>query len=56
MKLQIDFPKNVNTELKLAKAIYEFDTLQQTVIAFCEKELKTYIEKGRKLNGSKSSD
>jgi hypothetical protein len=48
MKLQTDFPEDVNHDLKLAKAIYNKDTLQETLIEFCRKELKNYIEKGRK--------
>ena len=48
MQLQTDFPEDVNQDLKLAKAIYGHNTLQQTLIDFCRKELKDYIEKGRK--------
>jgi len=48
MKLQIDFPDDVNQNLKLAKAIYKFNTLQEVLIDFCRNELKEYIEKGRK--------
>ena len=48
MKLQTDFPDDVNQDLKLAKAIYNHSTLQETLIEFCRKELKNYINKGNK--------
>ena len=48
MKLQTDFPEDVNKDLKLAKAIYGCSTLQEVLIMFCKSNLKVFIEKGRK--------
>ena len=53
MLLQTNFPDDVNKNLKLAKAIYGYDTLQTTLIAFCQSELENYIEKAKKQNQEK---
>ena len=46
--LQTNFPDEVNSKLKLAKAVYDFRTLQETLIDLCEKQLDDYIKKGQK--------
>jgi len=48
MKLQTDFPEDVNANLKFAKVVYGCSTLQEVLILFCKSELKSFIEKGRK--------
>ena len=50
MQLQTDFPDDVNTNLKLAKAVYNHKTLQEALIEFCRKELKNYINKNISKN------
>jgi len=48
MQLQTDFPEDINKDLKLAKALYAYSTLQETLIEFCRSELKNYIDKKEK--------
>ena len=49
MQLQTDFPEDVNQKLKLAKAIYNHKTLQETLIEFCRKKLPEYLNEKKNI-------